>query len=66
MISRMAAKDGLPFRVFCTSEDMKSLFAAKGNNYKLPSSPNTIKQIVMNYETTLKMEVKEDQTNCTR
>lgn len=60
MISRMVAKDGLPFRVFCTSEDMKSLFAAKGNNYKLPSSPNTIKLIVMNYATTLKMKVKED------
>ncbi|CAH2107368.1 unnamed protein product [Euphydryas editha] len=60
IISRMAAKVGLPFKFFRTSGDMKSLFAAKGNNYKLPSSPNTIKQIVMNYGTTLKMKVKED------
>lgn len=58
MISRMVAKDGLPFRVFCTSEDMKSLLVAKG--YKLPSSPNTIKKIVMNYGMTLKMKVTED------
>ncbi|GBP97937.1 hypothetical protein EVAR_71113_1 [Eumeta japonica] len=56
----MVAKDGLPFRVFCTSEDMKNLFAAKGNNYKLPSSPNTIELIVMNYGMTLKMKMKED------
>ncbi|GBP93539.1 hypothetical protein EVAR_29557_1 [Eumeta japonica] len=47
-------------RVFCTSEDMKNLFAAKGNNYKLPSSPNTIELIVMNYGMTLKMKMKED------
>ncbi|GBP43985.1 hypothetical protein EVAR_27153_1 [Eumeta japonica] len=35
-------------------------FAAKGNNYKLPSSPNTIELIVMNYGMTLKMKMKED------
>lgn len=36
------------------------MVAKDGNNYKLSSSPNSIKLIVMNYETTLKMKVKED------
>ncbi|KAJ2941915.1 hypothetical protein O0L34_g10729 [Tuta absoluta] len=39
-ISRMVAKDGLPFRVFCTSEDIRDLFNSSGQ--KLPKSPNTL------------------------
>lgn len=58
MVSRMVAKDGLPFRVFCTSDNLRSLFAAKG--HKLPTSPNSIKMMVMDYGTTLKMKVKQD------
>jgi len=31
MISRMTAKDRLPFRVFTTSEDLRKLLASKGD-----------------------------------
>lgn len=37
----MVSKDSLPFRVFCTSSDLRNLFIAGG--YNLPSSPNSIK-----------------------
>ncbi|CAG5034884.1 unnamed protein product [Parnassius apollo] len=57
-ISRMVAKDGLPFRVFCTSTDMRNLFNSSG--HKLPMSPNTIKLIVMNYGMTLKMKIMRE------
>ena len=57
-VSRMVAKDGLPFRVFCTSKDMRDLFNSSG--HKLPKSPNTIKLIVMNYGMTLKMKIMRE------
>lgn len=57
-ISRMVAKDGLPFRVFCSSKDIRDLFNSSGQ--KLPKSPNTIKSIVMNYGMTLKMKIKRE------
>ncbi|CAH0405771.1 unnamed protein product [Chilo suppressalis] len=57
-VSRMVAKDGLPFRVFCTSKDMRDLFNSSG--HKLPKSPNTIKLIVMDYGMTLKMKIKRE------
>lgn len=57
-VSRMVAKDGLPFRVFCTSKDMRDLFNSSG--HKLPMSPNTIKLIVMNYGMTLKMKIMRE------
>lgn len=57
-VSRMVAKDGLPFRVFCTSKDIRDLFNSSG--HKLPTSPNSIKLIVMNYGMTLKMKIARD------
>ncbi|CAG5059886.1 unnamed protein product [Parnassius apollo] len=44
----MAALDGIPFSVFCTSEDLRRLFTNSGYN-KLPKTPNGIKNIVINY-----------------
>lgn len=41
----MAALDGLPFKTFCTSEELRKLFQNSG--YKLPSSANAIKDIVL-------------------
>lgn len=57
-VSRMVSKDGLPFSVFCTSSDLRDLFRAGG--YKLPTCPNSIKFMVMNYGTTLKLKVLQD------
>lgn len=45
-MSRMISKDGLPFRMFCTSKDLRDLFSAAG--HKLPTSPNSIKVMVKN------------------
>lgn len=57
-VSRMVAEDGLPFRVFCTSQDLRDLFSAAG--YKLPTSPYSIKLMVMNYGMTLKLKIQRD------
>ncbi|CAH0551103.1 unnamed protein product [Brassicogethes aeneus] len=57
-VSRMVAKDGIPFRVFCTCKDMRDLF--NSSRHKLPKSPNTIKLIVMNYGMTLKMKIMRE------
>lgn len=45
IIAKMAALDGLPFKTFCTSEELRKLFQNSG--YKLPSSANSIKDIVL-------------------
>lgn len=59
MIAKMAAVDGLPFRVFCCSESMKTLFKKAG--YKnLPKSPHTIKSTVMSKSSELKKVVEKD------
>ncbi|CAG5019992.1 unnamed protein product [Parnassius apollo] len=47
-VSRMAALDGIPFSVFCTSEDLRRLFTNSGYN-KLLKTPKGIKNIVINY-----------------
>ncbi|CAG4966535.1 unnamed protein product [Parnassius apollo] len=44
----MAALDGIPFSVFCTSEDLRRLFTNSGYN-ELPKTPKGIKNIVINY-----------------
>lgn len=44
-ISRMVTLDGLPFRVFANSADLIRLF--KNNGHSLPTSANTIKNIVI-------------------
>lgn len=41
----MVALDGLPFKTFCTSEKLRKFFQNSG--YKLPSSANSIKDIVL-------------------
>lgn len=45
VVSKMAALDGLPFKTFCSSEELRKLFSKSG--YKLPSSPNSIKNMVI-------------------
>lgn len=54
-VARMTAKDGLPFSVFVTSEDLRDLFQSKG--FLLPRSSTSIRMMVMNYGMTLRMKV---------
>lgn len=44
----MTARDGLPFAVFCTSEDLRVGLSARGFN-NIPKSSNTIRSMVMQY-----------------
>jgi len=47
-IARMAAYDGIAFAKFTSSKDLRELLATKG--YKeIPTSPETIKNIVMKF-----------------
>lgn len=55
-VSRMVTLDGIAFRVFSNSVDLRRLF--KKSNYTLPSSANTIKNIVMQYSQNTKQEIK--------
>lgn len=47
VLARMTAKDGLCFKVFVTSKDLRSSMTARGFN--LPNSAVSIKKLVMNY-----------------
>lgn len=57
-VSKMAALDGLPFRVFSTSETLRKLFKKSG--YDLPQSPNAIKNMVMAKCGQLKNDLKKE------
>ncbi|CAG4948466.1 unnamed protein product [Parnassius apollo] len=60
MVSRMTALDGMPYRAFTESEDLKHLFKKAG--YKLPTSANTIKDVTIKfYDKTKKNLIKEIQ-----
>lgn len=58
VISRLVAKDGLPFSKICTSYDIQNLLKCKGFD-KIPKSPNTVREIVLDYETKIREETKE-------
>ena len=47
-VSRMTARDGFPFSVFCTSGDLRAGLFARGF-VNLPKSPNTVRALVMRY-----------------
>lgn len=56
----MVAKDGLPFRVFETSTDLRSCLKAKGCSEELPTSQMTIKKLVVDYASvTRKAHIEE-------
>ena len=56
VVARMTARDGIPFSKFCTSQDLRMLLIAKGYG-DIPKSPNTIKNIVLQYADKIKQEV---------
>ena len=47
-LSRLTARDCLPFSVFCTSPDMRNLLQAKGFT-NVPKNRNKIRELVLNY-----------------
>lgn len=48
VLSRMTARDGLPFSLFCTSSDIREGLRARGF-FDLPKSANTVRSLVMGY-----------------
>lgn len=47
MVSRMVARDGFPFKVFVTSNDLRSALRAKG--FELPKSEHSFRKMTMDY-----------------
>lgn len=54
-LSCMTSVDGLPFSFFTTSTDQRRVMAQSG--YKLPTSSNSIKNIVMKHGETVKLSI---------
>lgn len=52
----MVAVDGMTFRIFYTSQDLRLLLSSKFNR-PIPSSPNTIKAMVMKYGEQVRQEI---------
>jgi len=51
----MIAKDGFTFNTFCKSVDLRNLFLKSG--FRLPTSPNTIRSIVITFSDSIKAEM---------
>lgn len=56
MVSRLAAEDGLSFRVIGQSTTIRQLFSEYGHD--LPKSPNSIREMVMNEARTVRDQFK--------
>ena len=50
----MTALDGLPFRIFITSDDLRKSLKALNLSDKLPKSATTIQKIVTSYSETIR------------
>lgn len=59
VISRLVAKDLLPFSKICTSYDLRDLLKSKGHQ-NIPRSPNTVRKIVLDYAKKSRKEVAEE------
>lgn len=61
IVSRMCALDNMPFKVFCTSIDLRNLFLARGiRDYVLPKSPNSIRKMVLEYAQKMRAKMMQD------
>lgn len=58
-LARMVAKDGLTFKVFTTSQDLRDGLIAQGFK-NIPKSPNTIRKIVTKFAKKIRAEEKLD------
>ena len=61
-LARLCGRDGIPFNVFCTSLDLRSLMAAKGFR-NLPTHIDSIRKRVMRHCARLKCQVKQQLTD---
>ena len=57
VVSRLIAHDGISFSKICTSYDLRKLLTSKYKN--VPSSPNTVREIVLKYGEKIRKEVIE-------
>ena len=55
MLARMTACDGLPFKIFITSKDLRKSLTALGHS--IPKSANVIRELVMQYGNQLRDKV---------
>ena len=58
IIARMVAKDGLPFRVFITSSDLRAALHARG--VQVPKSAKTVQQRVMDFADAIQEQIKNE------
>lgn len=56
VLARMTAGDGLPFRIFATSVEMRKSLASRG--FEVPKSANTIRDMVMKYGQSIRQKYK--------
>lgn len=61
IVSRMVAKDGIPFRLFCESDDLRCAMLSRG--VSLPKSADTVKQMVMKYGNSIEEKICNDLQN---
>lgn len=59
VISRLTAKDGLPFKIFCTSHDLRQMLTARGFD-NIPKSANTIRSMVIKYAKKIRTSVSSE------
>lgn len=64
VLSRLVAKDGLPFEKICTSYDLRNLLISKG--HVVPKSPSTVSAIVMKFGNDARNEIKIEIVSRTR
>ncbi|KAJ6639133.1 hypothetical protein Bhyg_11873 [Pseudolycoriella hygida] len=57
VLSRMAALDGIPFQLFCSSDDIRKGLTSRGFT-DIPKSPNTIRKYILNYAEKIRDETK--------
>jgi hAT family C-terminal dimerisation region len=60
IISRLVARDGVPFEKFITSDDLRDLFSNSTKKMELPKCGKSIKKTVMDYYAKKKSEVCRD------
>lgn len=61
LVTRMVCKDGFSLSTFCTSSDLRLLFAKSG--FQLPTSPNTIRAIIYRYADNVQADFIKEFTN---
>lgn len=62
ILSRMTASDGIPFSLFCTSNDLRMLLISKGHK-EVPKSPNTIRKLVFEYGQKICKQITQEMKN---